>query len=76
MRSDHIDLPGLYMAIGLFVGWSFIGVGLYAWWRRPDNRFGALMVMAGFAWFLAGLEVSEVAVLFSLAGCSACSISP
>jgi len=25
-------------------GGSFIGTGLYAWWRRPDNHSGALMV--------------------------------
>ena len=23
------------------IGWSFIGTGLFAWWRRPDNSFGA-----------------------------------
>ena len=33
---------------------SFIGVGLFAWWRRPHNRFGALMTAVGFAWFLDG----------------------
>ena len=37
---------------GLFIGWSFIGVGLFAWWRRPDNRFGVLMTAVGFAFFL------------------------
>ena len=29
------------------IGWSFIGTGLFAWWRRPDNRSGALMVAVG-----------------------------
>jgi hypothetical protein len=49
LTSDHLELPGLHLAPMVFVGWSFVGVGLYAWWRRPENRFGALMVAAGFA---------------------------
>jgi signal transduction histidine kinase len=64
--SDHLELPGLHLAFLLFVGWSFVGVGLYAWWRRPENRFGAIMVAAGFAWLVASLAVSDVPVLFSL----------
>jgi signal transduction histidine kinase len=36
----------------LVVGWTFIGCGLIATARRPDNRSGALMVGAGFTWFL------------------------
>jgi signal transduction histidine kinase len=46
--------PALVVALGLLVGWSFVGVGLFAWWRRPDNRVGALMTAVGFAWFAAG----------------------
>ena len=38
--SDHISRPGLSIVIGLVICWSFIGTGLYAWWRRPTNRFG------------------------------------
>jgi signal transduction histidine kinase len=34
------------------IGAGFTGVGLYAWYRRPDNRVGALMVATGFAWYL------------------------
>ena len=30
----------LFAALALVVGWSFIGTGLFAWWRRPENRFG------------------------------------
>ena len=39
------------LVLNLAVGWSFIGVGLIAWSRRPDSRTGLLMVVLGFAWF-------------------------
>jgi signal transduction histidine kinase len=64
--SDHLELPGLHLAGCLFVAWSFVGVGLYAWWRRPENRFGVIMIAAGFAWLVSALAVSDVPVLFSL----------
>ncbi len=50
--SDHVDARVAQGLIVVFIGWSFIGVGLYAWWRRPENRFGVLMTAVGFAWFL------------------------
>jgi signal transduction histidine kinase len=43
---------------GPIIGWAFIGTGIYAWLRRPDNRFGALMTAVGFSACLAGLRVS------------------
>jgi signal transduction histidine kinase len=42
--------------VGVLVGWSFIGVGLFAWDRRPSSRFGAFMTAAGFSWFLGALQ--------------------
>ena len=48
------------------IGWGFIGAGLFTWGRRPDNSLGSLMVATGFAWFVAGLSGSDVAVLFSI----------
>ena len=50
------------------IGWSFIGTGLFAWWRRPENRFGALLVAVGFAWFTSGLIAAERARASSLVG--------
>src|SRR5262245_43956523 len=29
--------------IGVTIAWGFVGVGAFAWIRRPDNRTGALM---------------------------------
>ncbi len=45
------DLLAPTLVLDLAVGWSFIGVGLVAWSRRPDSRTGVLMVALGFAWF-------------------------
>src|SRR5919198_398750 len=47
------------------IGLSFVGVGISAWWRRPLNRFGLLMTMVGFAWFLAGLAEANSSGLFT-----------
>jgi signal transduction histidine kinase len=65
--SDHAEPALLYGVLGLFVGWSFIGVGLYAWWRRPWNRVGLLMTATGFLWFVAALGTSNNATVFALA---------
>ena len=51
---------------GLTLGWGFIGAGLYAWWRRPDNRVGALMTMVGFFWFVSTFAGSDSAWAFTL----------
>jgi signal transduction histidine kinase len=51
---------------GLVIGWGFIGAGLFAWSRRPDNRVGMLMAATGFAWLLAGLGLSDIPLLFAL----------
>ena len=47
------DMPagGEEIAVSLLVGWSFVGSGLVAWERRPENRIGKVMVATGFAWF-------------------------
>jgi signal transduction histidine kinase len=57
---------GLWIALLIVVGGGFIGAGLFAWYRRPDNRTGALMVATGFAWCLCVLARSDVPLLFSL----------
>jgi signal transduction histidine kinase len=54
-NSDHDTAKVPTLILGPFIGWSFIGVGLYAWWRRPDNRVGALMTAVGFAFALTAL---------------------
>jgi signal transduction histidine kinase len=54
------------IVVGLTVSWSFIGTGLYAWWRRPNNRFGALMTGVGFAFLIGALAESDDSVVFTI----------
>jgi signal transduction histidine kinase len=51
--------PGQWIR-DLAVGWTFIGCGLIAAWKRPESRSGWLMVATGFTWFLGNF--SEVGV--------------
>jgi hypothetical protein len=66
LSSDHTEAVPLQATLGLFIGWSFIGVGLFAWWRRPENRFGVLMTAVGFAWFLGALTAANASWLFTI----------
>ena len=43
--SRHAQLRALQATLALVIGWGFIGAGLYAWWRRPHNRVGALIAV-------------------------------
>ncbi|HVD55887.1 MAG TPA: sensor histidine kinase [Thermoleophilaceae bacterium] len=61
-----MSVPELMATLGLIIGWGFIGAGLFAWARRPDNRVGMLMTATGFAWLLAGLGLSDIPLLFAL----------
>ena len=57
---------GLWIALDIVAGGGFVAVGLYGWWRRPDNRVGPLMVATGFAWFLGMFGLTEPALLFTV----------
>src|SRR5918996_1318956 len=54
------------VGLALTLGWAFIGAGLYAWWRRPDNRVGALMTLVGFLWFVGALTSADTAWAYTL----------
>lgn len=62
--SDRNDTPEVDGAIALIVGWSFIGTGLFAWWRRPMNRTGGMMTAVGFTSFFGPLWNSDVPGIF------------
>jgi signal transduction histidine kinase len=66
VTNEELDGAGAWGAGSLVVGWGFIGVGLFAWARRPDNRVGMLMAATGFAWFLSGLSFSDVPLIFTV----------
>jgi signal transduction histidine kinase len=57
------------LVIALLSNWltaSYVLCGLYASWRRPDSRFGALMVAAGFANFLSTLSWTTNELTYTL----------
>jgi signal transduction histidine kinase len=66
LSSDHEDQPVLAIVFGLAIAWSFIGTGLYAWWRRPANRFGALMTTVGFTSMIGVLFESDEPLVFTI----------
>ena len=41
-------------------------VGAYAWHHRPHERFGLLLMLTGFGWFVANFAESDDAVLYSI----------
>jgi signal transduction histidine kinase len=67
LTSERQDAKTAWAVFGAVVGWSFIGVGLYAWRRRPESGTGRLMVLLGFAWFLSALAFANSRVLYTVA---------
>jgi signal transduction histidine kinase len=53
--GHHRDLITISAPV---IGAAFIGTGVLAWVRRPENRFGALMVAVGFSYCLSALIVT------------------
>jgi hypothetical protein len=53
--SDHVLDPGLQASLYCLIEVPYILGGVIAWWRRPDSRFGPLMIIAGYTAFLANL---------------------
>ena len=66
VSSGHTPNKGLGIVLGLVTAWSFVGTGLYAWWRRPASRFGALFAAVGFTYLLGSLTASDDAVVFTV----------
>jgi signal transduction histidine kinase len=54
------SLNAALTAADFIVGCLLIGCGVLAWDRRPENRVGALMTLAGFTWFAGNLGSATV----------------
>src|SRR3954469_15087791 len=50
--------PGLEGALSVWISLPYIVGGLIAWWRRPGNRFGLLMLGAGWIAFITTFSYS------------------
>jgi signal transduction histidine kinase len=63
--SDFLPDKGLWISLDLVMGGGFTAVGLFAWYRRPDNPIGALMVATAFAWYFVIAGNTEPALLWT-----------
>jgi signal transduction histidine kinase len=66
LTNGDVDHVGLRVFLNDWITLNYIGAGLIAWWRRPDSRFGLLMVAAGFVNFLGTLDWATAAVPFTI----------
>jgi signal transduction histidine kinase len=64
--SDELSERGLQAALLNWITLPYILAGVIAWSRRPDSRFGPLMVGAGFTMFLSSLQWSSASVPYTL----------
>jgi PAS domain S-box-containing protein len=65
-NSTHEEDPVFVAVAYLLAAWSFILGGLFAWARRPDNRFGPLLMAVGLTVFIGFLEQSNHSLPFTL----------
>jgi class 3 adenylate cyclase len=49
------------------VGLAYIGAGTVAWRRRPNNRTGRVILLAGVTWYIASFQASQIPALAALA---------
>src|SRR4051794_15765042 len=67
LSSDHGGTePGLQIALLDWIVLSYIFSGLVAWWRRPDNRLGPLMIAGGFLTMLTSLSSANSDLPFTV----------
>jgi signal transduction histidine kinase len=66
LSGAEADNPGLAAAGRALMVAAPVAVGCYAWYRRPGERFGPLLIAAGFGWFLTTLAESDDATLYSI----------
>jgi PAS domain S-box-containing protein len=66
LQSHHEDSPRATITVALAAALAFVGAGLIAWMRRPENRTGPLMTLVGFAWMLGVLPASNNSVVFTI----------
>jgi signal transduction histidine kinase len=66
LTSDHVPEQGLQAALVDWITVPYILGGLFAWWRRPDSRFGPLMIAAGFAMFVSTLQWASAPLPYTI----------
>ena len=66
LTSDHLEAPVFAVTAQVLSAWSFILGGLFAWARRPDNRFGPLLTAVGLTVFISALGASNESIPFTI----------
>ncbi len=66
VQVDDLFSPSERAFAIVVVAWAFILAGLVAWARRPANRLGPLMLVAGFALLLRQLRYSHDPAVFTV----------
>ena len=60
------EISSVHIALLHWISVPYVAVGLIAWARKPDSRFGMLMVGVGFAMGLSTLQFAHGDVLFTI----------
>src|SRR5450755_3065514 len=60
-----VDPKGNWVWQSSFVA-SYVAVGAYTWWRRPESRLGPLVVGAGFLYSVTALTASGAPLAYTL----------
>jgi len=66
LTNDEVREPAVRAALASWITLPSILAGLVAWWRRPDSRFGPLLVAAGFPNFVATLPFWSADVPYTI----------
>lgn len=70
-EGDRLPPGGRVISyIGIVLASGFVGVGAFAWLRRPDNRTGLLMTLVGVAFAFSGLQLFDERGLWAIGAMS------
>ncbi len=68
--SDHTSSPVVTGVLQGLIGLAFVGCGLLAWSRRPENATGLLLVATGFAWDAGMFQSANNRVIYTIGSLS------
>ena len=66
LTNQTLGEPVIEITLRVLTGWTWMGVGIFAWWRRPDNPFGKWMVFTSFAWLAQALTYANSSLVFTV----------
>ena len=66
LTHQEVDHPAIEVSLRAVTGWTWLGVGIFAWWRRPDNAFGKWMIVTSFAWMAQALTFANSSLVFTV----------